>query len=68
MADELEFDAAAFQNMSHRQKIRICRLLADRARMMGSSVSDELRPSYIRIAEEWDGLADEMEAHSPPGT
>ena len=66
MSGELDFDANEFQKMSHGQKIRLCRLLAERARNMGLLTPAEKRGPYIRIAYEWDQLADEMEKNAPP--
>jgi hypothetical protein len=44
--DELEFDAAEFQKMSHKQKVRICRRFAVRAREMGAVAPSEHRTPY----------------------
>ena len=63
--DELDFDASEFEAMSHSQKVRICRLLATRARGMGALVPAADRGPYMRIAEEWDQLAGEMEKNAP---
>ena len=61
MDDELDFSAEEFQKMSRRQRIRFCRLLSERARKLGALSSTRERGSYLRIAEEWDNLATELE-------
>ena len=61
MDDELDFSAEEFQKMSRRQRIRLCRLLSERARKLGALSNTSQREPYLRIAEEWDKLATEIE-------
>jgi hypothetical protein len=60
MIDDLNFSADEFAQMTHRQKIRLCRLLAARAEQMAAH-DIARRTTYEQIAEGWKALADEME-------
>jgi hypothetical protein len=57
MADELDFDAKEFAAMTTKQRIRICKLLAERAREIAELAHAEHREAYLRIAAEWEKLA-----------
>jgi hypothetical protein len=59
--DDLDFTADEFEKMSYRQRIRLCKLLAERARKIAESSDPRMRASYVCIAGEWDKLADDME-------
>ena len=58
---DLDFEAADFSRMPHADKIRICRLLAARAREIARSSDEKHRASYLAIAAEWEKLAGDME-------
>jgi len=58
---ELDFSAEDFSKMSDSQRVRLCRLLAARARQIAVLSSLEHRANYLRIASEWDKLATDIE-------
>ena len=58
--DDLDFNAEEFIRMSHDERIGICRRLAMRARQLAELGDVMHRESYLKIASEWDKLADEM--------
>jgi hypothetical protein len=58
--DDLDFNAEEFMRMSHDERIGICRQLAVRARELAELGDVKHRSSYLKIAAEWDKLADEM--------
>jgi hypothetical protein len=59
--DELGFDAEEFAAMPVSDRVRVCRLLATRARNVAELSSAKLKPAYLRIAAEWDQLALDIE-------
>jgi hypothetical protein len=59
--DELGFDAEEFAAMSVSDRVRMCRLLAARARKVAELSRVDLKPAYLRIAAEWDQLALDIE-------
>jgi hypothetical protein len=61
MADALDFTADEFKKMTHEQRIRLCRRLAARARDLATCSAPNQRGPYLRIAAEWETLADEVE-------
>ena len=61
MAEELDFSAEEFTNMSTSQRVRLCRLLAVRARKLAELSGGDYAANYRRIADEWDQLAVEIE-------
>jgi hypothetical protein len=60
MISELDFDAEEFEQMSASQRVRICKLCADRARAIAENTTSPHRENYLRIAAEWDILAVEV--------
>jgi hypothetical protein len=61
MNDDLDFTADEYRSMSYPQQIRLCRRLADRARGLAEAAAPNHRAAYLRIANEWDQLAELME-------
>lgn len=60
-SDELNFEAKEFHEMPRAKKISICRALAARARAVADLNPPEGRLQYVRIALDWDRLADMLE-------
>jgi hypothetical protein len=58
---DLDFNAEEWIGMSTAQRVRLCKLLAIRAREIARRSSPDLAPAHLRIADEWDKLAGEME-------
>ena len=61
MADDLDFDAEEFRAMPASERVRTCRLLAVRARRLAELCGPKHEPIYLRIAQEWDTLANDIE-------
>jgi hypothetical protein len=61
---ELDFSAEEFTNMSTSQRVRLCRLLAVRARKLAELSDAGYAAYYRRIANEWDQLGSEIENQS----
>jgi hypothetical protein len=61
MLDDRDFTAEQFQRMSYIERIRACRLQAVRARELGRRSAAPHRDSYLRIADEWNRLASDIE-------
>jgi hypothetical protein len=59
----LGFSAEEFGQMTQRQKIRTCRLLARRAEELAAMSIDPQRGMYLQIAKGWIALAEELELH-----
>ena len=57
----LDFNAKEFMRMSHEQRIGIYRQLANRARTIAGLSHANSSSAYLRIADEWDKLAEDME-------
>jgi hypothetical protein len=55
----LDFDSEEFRNMSVSDRVKKCRSLAQRARALAAQSNHE--STYLRIAIEWDTLADDMQ-------
>ena len=58
--DDLDFNAEEFMRMSFAERVGICRQLAAHARRLAELGDAKYRASYLKIAAEWDKLADEM--------
>jgi hypothetical protein len=63
MPDDLDFSPDEFNGMSTGHRVRLCRLLAVRARKLAELSSSDYAVGYRRIADEWDQLAIEIEKH-----
>jgi hypothetical protein len=50
-----------FARLSARERIRLCRLEADRARTLAEGAGQEYRDAYLDISQQWNALADDME-------
>jgi hypothetical protein len=59
--EELDFTSEEFSQMSAAERIRLCRLRAERAWQMAALHGHGLREKYLALAEEWDTRADEIE-------
>ena len=62
MVDELDFNAEEFSSMPVSERVKLCRLLAVRARQL-AELGPRYRDAYLRIANEWDTLGYEIEQH-----
>jgi hypothetical protein len=60
--------AEEFERMPLRQRIRICRMAAARARKSAELSDPGERTLYLKVAEQWDMLAAELERHSGEGS
>ena len=66
--DDRDFTADEFERMSYLERIRVCRLQAVRARELGRRSGTPHRESYLRLADEWNRLASDIEQqlqHAP---
>jgi hypothetical protein len=61
MAHQLSFDAEQFLAMSARDRVQLCRQMAERAQELADAAQPKYRASYLEIAKQWLMLADEME-------
>jgi hypothetical protein len=59
----LDFSAEEYVQMTQRQKIRTCHLLARRAEELAQMAVDPQRGMYLQIAKGWIALAEELELH-----
>jgi hypothetical protein len=63
MFDDLAFNAEEFSSMPVSERVKLCRLLAVRARQLAELGGPRYRDAYLRIANEWDTLGYEIEQH-----
>ena len=59
--DDLVFDADRFSNAAPPERARLCRDLAHRAQHRADLAEPQFRDAYAKIAEEWRGLAEDIE-------
>ena len=60
--DDLDFDADRFSSAPPPERARLCRVLADRAQHLADVAEPQFRDAYAKIAQEWRGLAEDIEA------
>ena len=59
---EYRFNADEWKTLTKTEQVRRCRLMATQARALAENGgSPDLIRSYLRIADDWDRLADEVE-------
>jgi len=61
MANKLSFDAATFLALSLKERVELCKRLAERAQELADTTGPNYRASYSDIAKHWLQLAEEME-------
>jgi len=61
MATELFFDAEQFLALSTKDRVNLCKRLAERAQELADAAAPKYRDNYLDIAKNWLQLADEME-------
>jgi len=61
MAHQLSFDAEQFLAMPVKDRVQLCRQMAERAQELADAARPNYRDSYLEIAKQWLMLADEME-------
>jgi hypothetical protein len=62
---EYRFKSDEWKDLTSEQRVRRCTLMAEEAQALASGASDDLRLSYLRIAEEWMKLAADIERAAP---
>jgi hypothetical protein len=58
---ESRFNADEWRKLGAVERVRQCRLMAVQARSLASDCGPELARSYIRIADDWERLATEID-------
>ena len=61
MADNLDFDAETFLALPVKDRVHLCRRLAERAQELADAAGPMFRVGYLEIARNWLELADEMQ-------
>ena len=61
MADNLDFDAETFLALPIKDRVHLCKRLAERAQELADAAEPMYRESYLEIARSWLELADEMQ-------
>ena len=61
VADNLSFDAEQFLALPAKDRVRLCKHLAERAQELADAAEPKHRPAYLEIAKQWLTLADEIE-------
>jgi len=59
---EYRFKADEWKSLTPQQRANRCRLMAGEARALAEDAAPHLKPSYLKIAEYWMRLADEIDA------
>lgn len=62
---EYRFKSEEWKNLTSEQRVRRCHLMAEQAQALAEGASEDMRPSYMRIAEEWMKLAGDIERAAP---
>lgn len=62
---EYRFKSDEWKNLAPEQRVRRCHLMAEEAQTLAAGASADLGLSYMRIAEEWMKLADDIERATP---
>jgi len=55
------FDAEQWSRLSSVDRSKQCRHMAEEARQLAAKADGEMRSAYVKIAQSWDHLADEIE-------
>jgi hypothetical protein len=66
VSDDLEFNAEEFSKLPVRQRVKLCRSMAEHANALAQKASSKYRAYYLEIAKQWLTLADEMEQSVSP--
>jgi len=61
MANNLSFDATAFLVLSVKERVELCKRMAERAQELADTAGPTNRASYLDIAKGWRQLAAEIE-------
>ncbi len=61
MAVNLDFDAETFLILPVKDRVHLCKRLAERAQELADAAEPKYRVSYLEIARNWLQLADEMQ-------
>ena len=59
---EYRFKADEWRNLTAAQRAKRCRLMAEEAMDLAKNADPQMREAYLRIAQDWLGLAKEIEA------
>ena len=62
---EYRFKSEEWKNLTSEQRVRRCQLMAEEAQALAAGASEDMRQSYMRIAEEWMKLAGDIERTAP---
>ena len=52
MADKLSFDAETFLSLPDKDRVQLCRKLAERAEKLADAAAPKYRASYLEIANQ----------------
>ena len=58
---QLRFDADEWKGMTREQRIKRCAVLAEQAQKLANDANAKFKPLYLRLADEWLTLAQEMQ-------
>ncbi len=58
---EYRFKAEEWKSLSPQQRASRCRLMAAEARALADGAAPDVKLSYLKIADDWMRLADEIE-------
>jgi len=61
VSDDLEFNAEEFLKLPVRDRVKLCRAMAEHANALAQKAAPKYRAYYLEIAKQWLTLADEME-------
>jgi hypothetical protein len=61
VSDDEEFNAEAFLKLPVKERVKLCRRLAERAEALAAQASPKYRGYYAEIAKQWQTLAEEMD-------
>jgi hypothetical protein len=64
---ESSLKLAEFARLSARERIRLCRFEADRARTLAEGARPVYRDAYLDICRQWNALADDIERAARQG-
>jgi hypothetical protein len=58
---EYRFNAEEWKSLTPQQRASRCRLMAGEARALADGAAPDVKIFYLKIADDWMGLADEIE-------
>jgi hypothetical protein len=58
---EYRFKAEEWKSLTPQQRASRCRLMAEEARALAEGAASDVKPFYLKIADDWMQLADEIE-------